>query len=415
MKSLLKQNLLLRESYIYIRYIVYRYLIKFSFKRFKVLNNTKLSDISLNKDDSSFFGYYNIIPINEKNDILFCSTITNKTRGSKYEPINICIYKHNSTKTIYKSKAWNWQQGCMLQWYPKNRNNILLNDYDSEKEIYISKIIDNAGKTLKSFDLPINYVSNCGKYALCLNYDRLSLLRPDYGYFNKKELNIPSDDKDGIWYLDLNNGDKKLIVTYTDLKRISYNETMKGAVHKINHIDINPSSKRFMFLHRWIGSKGRFMRLITANPDGSEILILNGDKMTSHCTWLDDENILSFCYVKDKGTGYFKFKDFTSNVSFFSKKLPLNDGHPSISPNKRYILTDTYPDLSRMSKLYVYDIFKDNIIYLGRFYQPLKYTKEKRIDLHPKWSHNSNGVFFESGHQGKRKLYYMDISHIVNN
>ena len=34
---------------------------------------------------------------------------------------------------------------------------------------------------------------------------------------------------------------------------------MVNSKHKVNHIDIAPDGKRFMFIHRWIGPKGDFI------------------------------------------------------------------------------------------------------------------------------------------------------------
>ena len=88
--------------------------------------------------------------------------------------------------------------------------------------------------------------------------------------------------------------------------------------------------------------------------------------------------------------------------------MPRADGHPSISPDGRWLVTDTYPDKSRMSKIHLYDMNKDKIIRLGKFHQPFKYKKEMRIDLHPKWSWDGKKIFFESGHNGRRQLYSIE-------
>ncbi len=37
---------------------------------------------------------------------------------------------------IGESRAWNWQQGCMLQWVPGSETDVLWND--SENRIYIN-------------------------------------------------------------------------------------------------------------------------------------------------------------------------------------------------------------------------------------------------------------------------------------
>lgn len=395
----------------YIRYLFHRYLIKLYFRSYKIVSGSKIETID--NDDSTFFGYYNLSPVNDNGEIIYLKLKKVQYGIKARKPASIMFkdVKGNNNE-IAQTKAFNLQQGCMLQWIPGTNNLIIYNDYDAVKDGYISKVIDKEGRAIRQYSIAVNSIGKCGKYALSLNFDRLRTMRPAYGYFNRKVTKLPADNNDGIWYLDLKNGKTKLIITLNQLKTFSYSSTMKDAAHKINHIDINPSGKRFMFLHIWKSSSGRFMRLITANSDGTGICVLNGDEMISHCCWLDDQNILSYCYVKERGEGYFKFKDRTKAVGCFSNKLPHADGHPSISGDGKWLITDTYPEKSRMSNMYLLDIKKDQIVKLGYFHQPLQYTKEVRIDLHPKWSKDNRHVFFESGHSGKRNLYCLALNDV---
>ena len=390
----------------YSRYLINRYLVNRRFNSYMIY---KRANIEATGDGINFFGYYNISPQNQNNEILFLKVNEEKSRGSLYNPASIMLKNANGIITkIAETKAWNWQQGCMLQWHPKDSDKIIYNDYDSERDIYITKVIDKSGTLIKTYDMPINNVSKSGEYALTLNYDRLAKMRPDYGYFNRKQPALLSDENDGIWKIDFKSGRIDLIITLEQLKNIKHTSTMDNAEHKVNHIDINPDGTRFMFLHRWTGPKGRYMRLITADSEGNNWEILNGDIMTSHSCWLNNEEILSFCEVNGE-RGYFKFIDKTNKVNLYSEKFPRVDGHPSISPNGKFIITDSYPDKSRFSSLHLYDIEKDKIIVLGKFYQPLRYSKEMRIDLHPKWGKDSNTIFIESGHNNKRSLFLMEF------
>ena len=409
LKNKLKRSVLF-HLLIYLRYKINRYLLNFNFRKYKIAKEIKIDPVD---EGICFFGYYNISPSNINGDVLYLKVNKEFVRGSLFETAMIMLKRKAGSKHIlYKTKAWNWQQGCMLQWHPKQTDWIIFNDYDESKDHYITKVINTEGEILRSYDMPVNNVSKCGKFALSLNYDRLAAMRPDYGYFNKQKNDLPDDSNDGIWYIDLESSAIKLIITIERLKQSSYSHTMEGAIHKVNHIEINPSGKRFMFLHRWIGPWGRFMRLITANPDGTNLYILNGDLMTSHCSWLNDKDILSFC-ENDGKRGYFKFVDKSNKAELLSDKLPNVDGHPSISPCGHYIITDTYPDKSRFSSLFLYNIENDEIKIIGIFHQPFNYKKEMRIDLHPKWSADGRFVFFESGHEGTRTLFTLQFEKLL--
>lgn len=410
LKRIIAKNKILLSFLLYLRFIVVRYYIKKYFKSYYLLPATGKIEV-LSDDKISFFGYYNISPENSKKEIIFLSVNNEKKRGSINEPAKI-KYKA-STGEVYQiasTKAWNWQQGCMLQWLPNDDNYIIFNDYDAIADKYISKVIDIEGKVIKKYNLPIYSICKSGEYALSLNFERLAKLRPDYGYFNKKNNSILSDDHDGIWYLNLTNSKIKLIITIEQLKQLSSSITMEKAIHKVNHIDINPSGKRFIFLHRWLYGGTKYTRLISSNLDGSELFILNGDKMTSHCCWEDDAHILSYCYIENKGNGYYRFKDLTNEVSLISKNLAKVDGHPSISKDKRWLLSDTYPDKSKYSSAYLFNLKNEQLFNLGVFHQPLRYKGEKRIDLHPKWSHDNKRIFIESGHLNNRRLFQINLN-----
>lgn len=401
---------------VYFRYLYTRYLIKWSFKSYRTIRNIPLLSIGYN-GYISFFGYYNISPANIKDEVLFCAVKTNRTRGSIYEKTKICVKSGDEVKQLNLSSAWNWQQGCMLQWLPKSDGKIIFNDYSLERNQYVAIIQDISTSEKVVIDSPVYSVAKNGQFALTLNFERLALMRPDYGYF-KREIswhNIPNDKSDGVWYIDLDKNLKRLIISLESLKEFLPVPSMKDAKHKVNHIDISPNGKRFMFLHRWIGPQGRFMRLLTANSfDGKELFYVTGDIMVSHNCWWGDSDIISFCRLENSLDRYVHFKDKKGFISTIGEDVFSKDGHPSVSPDGRWLLTDDYPDNSRFSHLHIYSFEKKRKITIGSFYQPLRFKKEKRIDLHPRWGPDGNTILFDSGHNGNRGLYMINIDELIN-
>lgn len=396
---------LLRPYYAYLRYLISRYVKQCFFSSFSMGDDLKLSLCSNAR--VSYFGYYTLSPENEKGLVLF--NVLDKSNNK----LDIHIKDGNFDEIIGSTTAFNMQQGCMLQWGYRNQNLIYWNQFNDNIEDYEAIVYDVENKTKCTLPKPIYSLSKQEDYALSLNFDRLAIMRPDYGYFCKKDIVLPDDENDGIWKIDLNTRETKLIITLEQLKTMRPVETMKNAKHKVNHIDISPNGTRFMFLHRWVGPKGRFMRLVTADSDGENLYILNGDKMTSHSWWLNDKVIVSYCHTTQFGNAYVFFTDLTNNVRKVSDKLPIVDGHPSTTKDGQWLITDTYPDSARMSRLYLYHISNDELFCIGRFYQPLKYTGVNRIDLHPKWNMNEDTIYFESGHTGKRKLYSVSLKKIL--
>ena len=93
----------------------------------------------------------------------------------------------------------------------------------------------------------------------------------------------------------------------------------------------------------------------------------------------------------------------------------IDDGHPTII-NKRYIVTDSYPDYTCKSKLFLIDLENNNVQIIGRFYSPKKYQDDKRCDLHPRTDLDSNpSISIDSVCSGIRNIYRIDISKLIDN
>lgn len=418
-KKLVKSTPFLFNLYVnlfyYSEYLLHRYFITRRVKNFYL--NKKVSFVKLPVKKNSFFGYYNISPFNNNGGLLWCETTEQRTRGSKYSYVNFIYYNviTEIKKVLGKSTAWNWQQGSMLQWFAGSDHKIIYNNYDKNDNEYYSEIFDLKSNKRKRLCKPIYSVANNGSFALTLNFDRNSVMRPSYGYFRKQNIDLPSDANDGIWLVDIEKNTSKLIISLDNLKNFEPEPTMVNSKHKVNHIDIAPDGKRFMFLHRWIGPQGRFHRLMTANcRDGSDLFFLTGIELVSHNCWMtDSKNIISYSRLNDGRDRYNCYTDKTGFVETIAEDDFFKDGHPSVSPDGKWMLTDVYPDKSKFSHLYLYDLLNKKKHVLGMFHQPLKYQGENRIDLHPKWSQDGKFVSIDSGHRGKREFHVINVSQIT--
>jgi Tol biopolymer transport system component len=89
------------------------------------------------------------------------------------------------------------------------------------------------------------------------------------------------------------------------------------------------------------------------------------------------------------------------------------DGHPSVSPDGRYLVTDTYPDRRRQQSLLLFDLQTQELEVLGRFLLPVNFYAETRVDLHPRWSPDGSLISIDSGHRGHRGTYILDIGGLL--
>ena len=320
-----------------------------------------------------------------------------------------------------KSQAWNWQQGCMLQWLPRSKSDVIYNDREGER--YVSIILNVKTGRKRKLPAPIYAVSPDARWAIAPDFRRLADTRPGYGYNGipdpNQEVLAPEDT--GIWRMDLRTGEHKLILSFAEVVRIpspppnpQWGST--GAKHWFNHLLVSPDGSRFIFLHRWTGGAAgtrRITRMFTANPDGKELHLVDGYGGISHFIWRDPRHILSWANRPSHGGKFYLFEDRTDKVEVVGPDLMISDGHCTYLPGKRWIVCDTYPDKQRHQNPYLYDTRTNTRHPLGHFRSPPEYTGEWRCDTHPRLSRDGRKVVIDSPHGGGRQLCLIDISGIV--
>ena len=374
------------------------------------------------KNHEYFFGYYDKSPWDITDRYMLCTraknTWTDTTPRDEAEILLIDTWKAKNDESrvtkLATTKTWNVQQSCMLQWIgPDFSSKIIFNDYRNEK--YVSIILDiNTGKE-KIIPAPIYSVSPNGKEALTLDFSRLYELRPGYGYYNvpEKTKGILLPDSTAIWKINLEDSSIESLFTYSDFAKFKPRAEMKDgrATHKVNHIMISPNGKRFMVLYRWIIKGRKYSRLITCDMDGSNMFLLSDDDMISHCCWKNNEEILAYANKKNKGAGYFLMRDKNSEFTQCWPEL-TSDGHPSYSPDGKFVLTDTYPDRARMSRIMLMssEMNTNKPKICAKVFSPFKYDNETRCDLHPRWNHKGDTICFDGAFEGNRGMYTVDVT-----
>jgi len=365
-----------------------------------------------------FFGYYDKCPWDASGRHLLALEVNFCDRPPTPEDIAtiVCIdtEDHKLVNLLASTTAWNWQMGTILQWLPSDPDRLIIYNF-REGNRFVSVIQDVSTGEKKILPRPVYAVSRDGKFAMTLDFERVADMRPGYGY-----VGIPDRGKDdphphdeGIYYLNLETGESHLVISLGEIVKIDPDPSFEGAKHWFNHLLVNQDNSRFIFLHRWKSNGPHKTRLFTARPDGSDIVLVNRDDMTSHFDYKSPREILAWARQFDAGDHYYIFNDETGERQIVGEDVLTCDGHCSYSPDGRWILTDTYPDRDSMRTLILYRIDRNERIDLGRFYSPPEYQGEIRCDLHPRWSRDGTQICFDSMHEGSRQVYVMDVSEIV--
>src|SRR5262245_52144633 len=131
-----------------------------------------------------------------------------------------------------ESRAWCWQQGCMLQWLPGSKTEVIWNDLKGDG--YVSHILDVVTKERRTLPGPVYALSPDAKTAIFTDFRRLHDTRPGYGYAGPADPNrdvlAPSDV--GIWRMDLKTGEQRLLFSVVDAVKIPWPQgSWEGAKH----------------------------------------------------------------------------------------------------------------------------------------------------------------------------------------
>jgi hypothetical protein len=364
-----------------------------------------------------FFGYYDVTPWDRTDRYLLANEIDfidRQPKPGEKLTVGMVDTKDGRYIPLDTTSAWCWQMGTRLQWFGSAPDReIVYNSVDGDR--YVAVVRDAfTGKT-RQLPRPIYALSPNGQQAVTLDFDRLHRLRPGYGYcaLAERHPNDPAPKDAGIYWMDMQSGRSKLVISLAWAAANQPDQRFEpGLHHWVNHLLFNPSGTRFLFLHRWQkrNQPGWWTRMYSARPDGTDIQLLFDDGMVSHFDWKDDHTVLAWARTKEHGDRFYLLDCRTGDKQTVGDKLLTRDGHCSYSPNRRWILNDTYPDDKRLQTLMLFDPFKSERIDLGKFYLSPKLAGPYRCDLHPRWNRAGTQVCIDSAHEGNRQVYVVDVS-----
>ncbi|MFC1633786.1 hypothetical protein ACFL5Z_03005 [Planctomycetota bacterium] len=329
------------------------------------------------------------------------------------------LKNHDCWIPLGQNRSWCWQQGCMLQWRPGSKNEIVWNDRSDTESKYVCHILNVQNRKKRTLTHPIYTLSPDGRTAVSPDFRRVQDMRPGYGYPGLPDPHTedPAPKDSGIFRLDLDSGKQDLIISLADIAKFDQIPgDPKEAKHYFNHLLFNTDGSRFIFLHRWRapGLRSFGTRMLTANSDGTDIRVVDPHGKTSHFIWRDPRHILAWAWHPSHGNAFYLYEDGTDRVEVIGKSTMTVNGHCTYLPGNRWILNDTYPDKQRNQNVYLYHVATGKKVPLGHFYLPPEYKGEWRCDTHPRFSPDGRSVVIDSAHGSHgRQMYLIDIHEIV--
>ena len=375
---------------------------------------TSIADAGLKIFPGLFFGFHFHSPWNQNDGQLlayrYCSDVAKN--NIEQLPLEIGVIEEGNNylfTPISTTRAWNWQQGAMLQWVG-NTGNFIFNDI-KEGHI-ISRLFTGKGTELSDYPMPISDVNPEGTYALSYSFSKLGKGAPEYGYkqysFSQGSENDAAGD--GMWLLPIAGGKPEKLFDIKELSAASPHNSMTGSEHYFTHCLFSPSGHKFAFFHRWINSMNvLFTRFHICDQSGGQLQTLPVSS-ASHIAWQNDKTILAYCVPLKGRRGYYLFDVESNEYHPLGETYFTSDGHPQFLRGTDCLVTDTYPDKYRLQRLYIFDVKKNKGLELAKLKIPFPFRYGKRCDFHPRWSPDGRKICFDSAHTGERSLCIMLVS-----
>lgn len=371
----------------------------------------RIKDISTNysyqvisiPNQHCFFGYYDISPFS-----LDCKKILNIGIDGISNKVDIHLFDIETKENpiIAEGNVWNWQQGCRLRWHPQNENYIIFNCINEGK--YCSQIYNVKNNKPEAFiPIPIYDVDGAGKFGISLNFSRLGIMRPGYGYTTLPYDNYDEDlANEGIDIVNLENLEIKRLIRYKDLVNLLETNDNDLSHYYLNHLSFSPSGEKFLFFFINGSTKRHDAYMLVYDITSSMVIPLEMHDKVSHYTWLSEDDILATVYDDNNHCRYYQYNVSKKNRVLFNSVN--RDGHPS-RYKEGFVLTDTYPDRSRSVQNLLFTNKNDSSICIAEIFSTPEYGGEQRTDLHPRFNQEQTKVCVDMNRKGFREMCIFDI------
>ena len=313
----------------------------------------------------------------------------------------------NKWTKIGQTTAWNWQQGCRLQWRP-NSDEILWNDRSDDGAHFVCRAYNFRTGARRALPRPVYDVSADGKVALTHDFARMKHAGTMYVGIPDPYERERAPARSGVEKMDMGTGRVEFLISLERMAEIAFPQgyTDKTGLYFFRE-GWNPSGSRFIAFIR-NGESPPHCSGWSISPDGRDVRYFYDQP--SHHTWQDDATILegrNFLLYKDDGSG--EVAERLADV----KANPDRTILPGAESD--WVLGDTYV-MDGVQHLFLFHRPTKLFVPLARLKSTGPAKGVYRVDLHARCSRDGRIVCIDATHEGLgRQMYIVDIGYILDN
>jgi len=329
---------------------------------------------------------------------------------------------------VSTTACWNFQEAAMGHWL--DNDTILFNDVRDGR--FVAVVMDwRTKREVRILPHPVAAVSEDRTWAVSINYARLYLTRPDYGYGGngqdpREGVTWPEDD--GLWTMDLKTGAAKLILSVAQGRAlmpptVAVPGKPGAPLAYYCHTVISKDGAKIFFLARsvdWYDKVGNtaakhHTTSFTVNRDGTELRRCFPEGWGgSHFNWAPDGSHRLLVTTPRPGTRWPSLIDFEVGHETQRRHLGAGildqDWHCVFAPNGAFMSGEAYPNGNADRCWLLVRLADAQTMPIGAFHVPDEYRGAYwRCDLHARWRRDGGQLAFNSVHEGSRQVYVRDV------
>jgi len=239
-------------------------------------------------------------------------------------------------------------------------------------------------------------------------------------------------DTDGVYVTDVDTGACSLLVSFRQIidavgPALACDPLSDGDLYGF-HVKWNAQSDRLQFVVRWKLHDGTRMRhnLVTFASDGSDIQVAIPasewtEKGGHHPNWCPDgENVMMNLNIAGEGLRLVRARYDGAGLASMTDAV-IGSGHPSLHPNGRHVVTDTYLKEPMAfgdgtTPIRWIDVAEGREETLVRIRTQPDFSgpkSERRVDPHPAWDYQYRRIAFNGCPDGVRGVFVADVTELL--